>query len=895
MKLNQFWRLILFLCFILFSVEINAQNVEVFGKVTDSLMTELEFVNLLAVPNEESNSVKFAITDAKGVYKLKLKSYTSYKITISHLGFQKQIINVKTDSTNLKKNIVLIEDKEQLSTVTLNYTPPVIVKQDTIIYKTESFVTGEERKLKDILKKLPAVEVDRDGNVTVQGKKVKKLLVENKEFFTGDSKLAVNNIPADAVDKVEVLDNYNEVAFLKNLEDTDELAMNIKLKENKKKFIFGDIEIGGGVEERYVFHPALYYYSPKTTLNFIGDFNNAGVKSFTVKDYVNFEGGTKSFLEDRESYFNLINDGFSRFLTNRNYTESKNNFGAISFAQQINPKTDLTTYFINSKVTNETKQEFLNEYLSDSNLTENRIITGMQDVDFNIGKLKLTSKKDVNNNIRFNTSIKTYKYNISENILTESSATNNIETNNDNRTIFVVNDIRWDKKYNEKHTISANGQYSYSSASSQTDLLTDSAIFQSILPLEQMDKYSIFKEVSSLSHNILSGIKHYWTINRFNHIYSTFGLKFDFQSYSTNEFQLLENNVRNNFESADFNNDLSLFFGDIFFGLQYKFKRGKFTFKPSLFYHSYLWNFTQFDDDRVANNEQIILPELTADLAFSKTKKLSLKYNYLTRFPSITQLANRLTLINFSSLYVGNVSLKNERIHNIRLRFNNFSLYRDIYYNLMINYRKKGTNIKNETTLEGINSITTPIQLNFEDSFISIGGNITKGLGNVKFSLNSSISVVDYDTPLNSEIINNNSTNFMIGGGFSTKFKNYPNIEINYNKTISKYRSVFDNQFNQNVLSTFLEYDFLNMFILKADYKFEQFINKQQNITNEFNILNASLYMQNPNSAWGFEVSTNNLLDVKFRQRNSLSNILISDERTFILPRIIMLKVTYKL
>ena len=92
---------------------------------------------------------------------------------------------------------------------------PVTVKGDTTTFKTEKFITGEERKLKNVLKKLPGVEVDKKGNVTVQGKKVTKMLVDNKKFFGGNSKLAVENIPANAVGDIEVIDNYNEVAFLK--------------------------------------------------------------------------------------------------------------------------------------------------------------------------------------------------------------------------------------------------------------------------------------------------------------------------------------------------------------------------------------------------------------------------------------------------------------------------------------------------------------------------------------------------------------------------------------------------------------------------------------------------------------------------------------------------------
>jgi hypothetical protein len=153
------------------------------------------------------------------------------------LGYKPQKLTIITTDQDLVKNFILQENPDQLDEVRIEYTPPIVVKKDTLIYDVSRFATGEERKLRESLKKLPGVEVDREGNVKVNGKQVTKVLVENKPFFTGNSKLAVNNIPANAVDKVEVLDNYNEVAMLKGLQDSEDMAMNILLKEDKKKFV----------------------------------------------------------------------------------------------------------------------------------------------------------------------------------------------------------------------------------------------------------------------------------------------------------------------------------------------------------------------------------------------------------------------------------------------------------------------------------------------------------------------------------------------------------------------------------------------------------------------------------------------------------------------------------
>src|SRR5690606_13044345 len=108
--------------------------------------------------------------------------------------------------TNLVKDFTLQYDNT-LDEIQLVYEMPVTISGDTIVYNADSFNTGTERKLEDVLKNLPGVEVNDDGQIQVEGKTVGKVMVEGKDFFDGDSKLATKNIPANAVDKVQVLKN----------------------------------------------------------------------------------------------------------------------------------------------------------------------------------------------------------------------------------------------------------------------------------------------------------------------------------------------------------------------------------------------------------------------------------------------------------------------------------------------------------------------------------------------------------------------------------------------------------------------------------------------------------------------------------------------------------------
>src|SRR5690606_23730559 len=234
------------------------------------------------------------------------KENTTYTVQVSYVGMKTADETLETKDANITKDFVLKYDNT-LDEVELIYEMPVTVSGDTLVYNADSFNTGTERKLEDVLKNLPGVEVNDDGEIEVEGKKVGKVMVEGKDFFDGDSKLATKNIPASAVDKVQVLKNFSEVGQLSGVTNNqDNIAINIKLKEGKTNFWFGDITGGGGFsndDALYLLQPKLFYYSPKYSVNVIGDINNIGEVAFTRRDYFNFSGGFR--MPSRQSGTNI--------------------------------------------------------------------------------------------------------------------------------------------------------------------------------------------------------------------------------------------------------------------------------------------------------------------------------------------------------------------------------------------------------------------------------------------------------------------------------------------------------------------------------------------------------------------------------------------------------------
>jgi hypothetical protein len=889
-----------YLSFIIFFnvvLTVKSQYINITGKIKSSDGIELKYATVIA-DSEKVNSSTFSVTDDYGNFRLKLKKSNLYIITANHLGFKPKSISISFSKDSLL-NIILTEATETLEEVTLKYIPSISVKKDTIIYQTDKFTTGEERKLKDILKKLPGIEVDRFGNVSAQGKKISKVLVENKQFFTGDSKLAVNNIPADAVNQIEILDNYNDVTILKGLEDSDEMVMNIKLKKNKKEFWFGDVTVGSGIglSERHIIHPSLFYYSPKTNVNLIGDINNTGKKSFTFKDYLDFEGGYNKILLNPKAYFSKLNDNFSQFLSNQSFKNSKHLFGGANINQFINAKTDLIGYVIYSKSDNEEETLNKNEYLSNNtNTIENRKTTNNPINDFIISKIGFNNTQSDGTKLKIESFLKESK---NKNIIINSSNINNntnlINTFSKSDNIDFKQNIEWYKNLSKNHTFSAIGSFNFTTGNSLVNWETNNNIFQNIIPITNDTEYLIFKNKEIKSLNYYTLIKHYWILGDFIHLYTTGGIQNYNEYYKTNEYQKNSNGIINNFSSNNFGNNIEFHFNNTYIGSHLKFQKGKFTFKPGVFYHSYSRRTTQANQNLYLN-KSYILPEIEIKINLKRREKININYNKRVRFPSLTKLLSNYSLTNFNSVYIGNPSLQNELYHQLSIYYYKFSLFKKLTYNIRLNYKKTEKGIKNNNIIDNINFVTSPILLNNSDENINFSASLEKQLGNYKLSLGSNATFADYLQQLNNNITKNTSQNHNFNLGLRTIFSKFPNFNINYNKDFNNYKTQISNsKFENDNVNFSIEYDFLNNYIFNINYNYQIFNNKNTNSISKNDILNLSVFYQRENNPWGFEFSANNLIDNKYIRNSTFNDFLITDSKEFILPRIILFKISYKI
>ena len=360
-KIN-FMNKILYTFILLLTTSLTFSQIKMEGLVKDSLNNPLELANVILINKETSALESFAISNANGEYKLSLQKNTSYNLQVSYIGMESISRQIDSKDNDINKDFTLSQSNV-LDAVELTYEMPVKISGDTLIYNADSFNTGTERKLEDVLKNLPGVEVNDDGQIEVEGKVVGKVMVEGKDFFDGDTKIATKNIPSNAIDKVQILKNYSEVGQLSGVQNNqDNIAINIKLKKGKDKFWFGNVTAGVSAIEGllnntsdtdvdnqslYLFQPKLFYYSPKYTVNVIGDLNNIGELAFTRRDYFNFSGGFSQPSSKSGTSISLGNNnlGFLQ-LQNNKAKDISSKFGAANFSYSPNKKLDLYGFVI---------------------------------------------------------------------------------------------------------------------------------------------------------------------------------------------------------------------------------------------------------------------------------------------------------------------------------------------------------------------------------------------------------------------------------------------------------------------------------------------------------------------------------------------------------------------
>ncbi|MGK0386280.1 MAG: hypothetical protein ACI849_000889 [Patiriisocius sp.] len=914
---------VIILCIVLCSTGASAQRINLRGTIKDSIGDPLSLANIIATIKDSGEIESYAITNDDGLFQLDLPKGQTYLLKASFLGFknaEKELI-VREDAANMTYDFVLQQHASMLDDVELVYEMPVTVKGDTIIYHVDSFTNGEERKLGDVMKKLPGVEVNDEGEIEVEGKVVNKVMIEGNFFFDGDSKLATKNIPADAVDKIEVLRNYNEVDQMRGLgNDRENVAINIKLKEGKKNFWFGELTAGAGIakgdenddEARYLVHPKLFYYSPKYSINIITDFNTIGEVPFTFRDYFNFTGGFRNFNSGGGTNFN-ISDSDLGFTTtqnnNANAIEAK--FVAGNFSYNVNKKLDITGFGILS----DNKTDVVNNTIR--TFTQNQAVenTNAKSVTRNqlgMAKLSAVYKPSSNFQLDYDVLVKTSKQTEDANTLSVVlEAPNDINEQLENKPFSINQNTSLYYTLNDKNIFAAQAQYLYQDENPFYQAVQDNVPFSGVFteldnttmppvetfnPLQFSDRYRINQNKNVITNKLDAEVDYYYVLNNTINLNVSLGTTYSKQRFNSEIFQLLDDGAQNQFTDAEFNNnEVTYNFTDVFLGFHYKLKTGQFILSPGVTLHNYNLKNEQLGTAE-SQNDWRVLPDLNVVWEIKKSQNLRLNYSINANYSDVNKYARGYVFNDYNNLFRGNRALENSLAHTYNLAYSNFNMFNYTNISGNINYTRSVHAVKQSIDGEGITQVGSPVNFdsNFPDESLSFFGRYSKRVKKFQFGFNANLFWSNAYNAFEAEIRESASFTQDYKASVQTNFRDWPNFELGYRLVLNDYENGQGTQkFTTNRPYANVDVTFLKDFQLSAEWDFYDYSDDANTIENRYSFFNADLYYQKGESPWEFSVKATNILNTGSINNDSFNDQYSSTTAYLVLPRILMFVVKY--
>jgi hypothetical protein len=270
------------------------------GKLTDTVSkAPIADATITVLNSSDSSLVTYTLSNKQGVFEVKGLAPGQYRVIITQIGYTEIKRNVSlTDSSKAVDlgSVLVQKEYKTLGEVVVTSESPIQVKNDTVQFNASGFKTPPNATAEDLLKKLPGMEVDKDGNVKSQGEQVQKVYVDGKEFFGNDPKLATKNITADMIESIQVFDDMSEQAKFTKMDDgSRSKTLNIKLKKDRNKGYFGRALVGYGSDNRYETNVSLSKFNGNQRISLLMNANNINKQGFSFSDIISSMGGFSGF------------------------------------------------------------------------------------------------------------------------------------------------------------------------------------------------------------------------------------------------------------------------------------------------------------------------------------------------------------------------------------------------------------------------------------------------------------------------------------------------------------------------------------------------------------------------------------------------------------------------
>lgn len=724
-----------------FSPTAFAQKITIKGALRDTADRPLEGATVMLLDGKDTSLVSFARSQSTGVFEFKNIASAPYFLKATFMGLQplNQLITPTSGEVLDLGPIRMAPVPKDLKEVVIKgERDPVTIKQDTIEYNAGSFKVQPNAMVEDLLKRLPGVEVDRDGTVKAQGQQVRRVTIDGKEFFGRDPKIATKNLPADAVDKVQVFDRKSDQAQFTGIDDGQrEKTINLALKEEKKKGVFGNATAGIGPDSRYSLKANFNRFTKTRQMSFLGMANNINQQGFSIDDYMNFTGNAQRMMSGGgiRLQFNSEEDAAIPL----NFGGRNNGFvtsggAGLNYNDQLTKKTELqSNYFYNQLdqlIERETNREsFLpsgsfktkqNTAQNTRNATHRANWTIDHKID-SLNSLKWTNNLSYAQN-NSNTGSSSSSTNASSRLENEGTRLSTAQGNN----WRVNSELLWRHKFGKRgRTLSTN--------------LT--------LGLEQSDRDGTLRAVNSFYN--LAGQK-----NRIDTLRQTNTQANDRQSYGLTasyteplgKRRYLELNYAVNFSQNDVNRRVfdvngegqSPRFNTLLsnqFRNDFIYQRGGFNLR----FNDKMYNFSlgtsvqrsALEGDLVLQNTHIartftnLLPNMRFQYNFAANRNLNFTYDTDVQAPSILQLSPIVDNTDPLNISTGNPNLRPEYNHRASLNFFNFNQLSFSNFFAFVNLNYTTNRIANAQQIDA-NLVRTYRPVNVKDDYTLIS-NISKG------------------------------------------------------------------------------------------------------------------------------------------------------------------------
>lgn len=862
------------------------------GIVKDTVKNPIPYANVLLTSRETKEIISYSYTDEKGFYKMQTDSVGEFILSTSALSFKTTNIDISISSYDeeIIKNIQLKSDAFILDEVIINSEAPITVKKDTIVFKVSSFTNGTEEVVEDILKKLPGVQVGEDGEIKVQGKTIEKVMVEGDDLFEKGYKLLTKNLNSEVINKVEVLENFSDNPLLKGIEDSDKIALNLTLKDDRKTSLFGNASLGYGTNQFYENRLNLISFNKKTKFYLFGNLNNTGVDpTGDIYHLINPNTGRALYyIGDGISAKEFINIGTfgPRLKQNRinfNNAEFASLNGIYNPTKKIKAKGLL---FFNSDENdffkNQTSRFLIGEDSFINN--ENKRILKKSIIGF--------GKADVNYNISKNSRLEyAGKYNITNNNNTAQLLFNDEEINEllENDTKFTDHRITYTKRNKDKNALLITGRYLYDERPQNYNV--DNFIYEQLFP-DQDDIVSVRQNVMNrLSFFGLEG--NYIANNKKNNLDIKLGYSRTYNKLRSSLF-FIDSNNSFSLAGNDFSNILNYQFDNIYGKLKYKRQIGVVDIVTSLEIYQVL---TLIDnDDIVSSDAQLYtIPTLGLNWSINKKNKLSLLYKHNTQNFTLSDIYDGFILTSFRNFSKG-VGVFGQLDGDFFLANYTYGNWSDEFLmNASFLYQNDDDYRSSKTEIRPNFSLSESFILN-DKQFYSMSLNLDRYINafssNIK--LNTSISETNFQNIVNqSDLRNIETLSYTYGAEMRSAFSGFFNFHVGTNWIVSEVKTDIKNSNIDNNAFLDLTFDISGKFSFEFSNERYYFGNLEEN--------NRTFYFTDFNAQYTLK---KNALKLKFTAQNiwntnTFANFYIGDTSELrteyrLLPRYFMLKIDFR-